>query len=493
MVTSNQPVNDSEPENTSVVDVRSLKEHLGFVLRSVGRHKLLAAAVFIFVVVGAGVGFAVLPKTYRVESRLLIRGDALLPSVAEPGRGLADADTAPLRSARDLITARDNLVALVQRTNLVEDWSRHRAPALRVKDLLFLKIFGPVSEKDRVNGLVDFLRRRLVVWDDAGGKPSEGTVTITVEWPDPQMAFRLVEAAQQGFIEARHIADMSAIAEGVAIIESHAANWRAEALEAEDAVRKVRVTRRPRAADPAAPAAAPLAAVAPAHREAPDPEAERLAVLLAAKQRVIADLEDMRGRTLADLQRRLAEQKAIYTDRHPFVISLNQSIAAMSQESPQLTALRREVKDLEAELARHTRKPVDGKADAPALTVPVRRVEPPRPNEVEDPEVEAARARLKFALEKYQHLRARADSVNLELEARRAAFKYRYAVVVPAELPKGPIRPKLMLVAPGALVAALVLAALAAVLADLRAGRLLETWQVEHALKLPVISEIRAR
>jgi uncharacterized protein involved in exopolysaccharide biosynthesis len=493
VATADQPMSEREADNANVVDFRSLTERLGFLMKTVRRHKLLATTVFMFVVAGAGLGLAVLPKTYRVESRLLIRNDALLPSVAEPGRGLADAESSPLRSARDMITARDSLVALIRRTDLLNQWSRSRAPVLRVKDLLFGKVYGPVSEQDRLEGFVNLLRRRLVVWDDASGRPNDGTVTITVEWPDAQMAFRLVEAAQQGFIEARHIADMSAIAEASSILETHAATWRAEALEAEDGLRKVRVSRR--SPGPSTVAAVPLAPrVVPRPREAPDPEAERLTVLLAAKQRVITDLEDLRRRNLADLQRRLAEQRAIYTDRHPYVVSIQQSIDALSQESPQLTTLRQEAKDLEAELTKHSPKVVDSRPELPALPQqPILRAEPPHRAELEDPEVDAARARLKFALDKYQGLRARADNVDLELEARRAAFKYRYTVIVPAELPRGPIRPKVALVAAGAIIAGLALGVLAAVLADLRTGRILETWQVERALKLPVISEVRVR
>lgn len=479
-------MSELEQDGGDLVDFASLKERFGFVLRSVRRHWALAAAVFIFVVAGAAVALAVLPKTYRVESRLLIRSDAVLPSVAEPGR--AEADSAPLRSARDVITARDNLLALIESTNLLAEWPRHRAPALRVKDLVDVKLFGPVSDAERVEGLVKLLRRRLVVWDDAGGRPNEGTVTIAAEWPDAEMAFRLVQAAQHGFTDARHLAEMSAIAEASSLLETGAASWRAEALAAEDAVRKVHASRPSRRAEPVAPMPAP---VVQRPRELPDPEGERLAAQLAAKQRVITDLEDVKRRNLADLQRQLAEQRAIYTDRHPYVIRLQQNIDALAPESPQLTALRQEAKALEAELRTHTRPPADTVVEAPAPALPSIRVELPRRDAIEDPGVEAARARLKFAVDKYQTMRARADSVKLELEARRAAFKYRYTVVVPAEMPKGPIRPRIALVVPGALLAAVVLAALAAVLMDLRAGRILEIWQVERTLKLPVIAELR--
>ncbi len=194
---------------------------------------------------------------------------------------------------------------------------------------------------------------------------------------------------------------------------------------------------------------------------------------------------------MADLQRRLAEQKAMYTDRHPDVIGIQQSIKALSQESPQLTALRREEKDLEVELMRHGVKPADSKAEPSPVLGQVLPVESQRRDEVEDPEVESARAHLRFAQDKYQSLRARADSAKLELEARRAAFKYEYTVVLPAEPPKGPIKPNVVTLEAAAVIAGVLLAVFATVFADLRAGRIVENWQVERLLELPVLAEVR--
>ncbi len=84
----------------------------------------------------------------------------------------------------------------------------------------------------------------------------------------------------------------------------------------------------------------------------------------------------------------------------------------------------------------------------------------------------------------------RIDSARIELDTARAAFKYRYAVLRPPILPSAPAKPKLPLLAIGALLAAAGLSVIAAVLADLRSGRLLETWQVERLLGLPVLGEM---
>jgi len=262
-------------------------------------------------------------------------------------------------------------------------------------------------------------------------------------------------------------------------------------VAAADELRRTRGTRHGQAAAPAQPP--PLApAPVPRANEPPDPEVERLSAVLAAKQRLITDLDDSRLRNLADLQKLLAEQKARYTDRHPSVIGTQERIDALAQESPEVTARRKEAEDLQAELLAHRGKPINRHVERP-LPASIPRLELPRRDETEEPEVESARARLKFALEKYQDLRARADNATLQLEARRAAFKYRYTVVVPAELPKGPSAPNVPTVGTAAVIAGALLAAFAAVCADLRGGRIVEAWQVERALDLPVLAELTGR
>jgi capsular polysaccharide biosynthesis protein len=101
-----------------------------------------------------------------------------------------------------------------------------------------------------------------------------------------------------------------------------------------------------------------------------------------------------------------------------------------------------------------------------------------------------ARAELRDAMDKYAALRAQVQAAQIDLETAQAAFKYRYSVLTPARLPRRPARPNVPLVLLAALLAAAGAAVLAAVLADLRAGRLVERWQVEALLGRPILGEL---
>jgi len=82
-------------------------------------------------------------------------------------------------------------------------------------------------------------------------------------------------------------------------------------------------------------------------------------------------------------------------------------------------------------------------------------------------------------------MRERIDSARIDLDTARAAFKYRYSVVIPPQVPRGPIKPKTPLVMAGAVIAGLVLALFATTFADFRAGVVLKHWQLEDLLGRP--------
>ena len=53
------------------------------------------------------------------------------------------------------------------------------------------------------------------IWVDA----TPDTVSIGIHFPDPELAFDLVEAALQNFLEARRTAEISSIEEAITILE----------------------------------------------------------------------------------------------------------------------------------------------------------------------------------------------------------------------------------------------------------------------------------
>jgi uncharacterized protein involved in exopolysaccharide biosynthesis len=476
-----------EGDNPDLFDYQALRNYLGFVLGAAVRRKFLAFGIFAGILALTVGALRVLPRTYHVESKLLAQRNQTIAALSNPGRSLGW-DDVPLRAATETVLRHDNLVSLVQRTDLVRRWPMIRAPLPRLKDRIALAIRGPVSPEDQQAALVGLLGVQLKV------AIGDGTVTISIDWPDAGTAFELVEAAQQNFLEARHVAEVSTVSEAISLLEAHALRLRAtidasveqisHATDAKAAAKPERapVVRRPR----------------PPREPTVDPEVAQLQVMLEGKRRAIKDLEDFHARRLTELQSRLADQKRIYSDLHPAVIEVQERVDALQRQGPaQLYTLHQEERDLENELLQ--RRGTTNRAELAfqktslgPLPAHILRLErEARELETDDPAVEHAKGELQFAMSKYGALLDRIDSARMELDTSRAAFKHRYTVIAPAERPREPIKPNRPRVLFSALIGGLAMALLAATAADIRSGRILERWQVERQVGVEVLADVR--
>jgi uncharacterized protein involved in exopolysaccharide biosynthesis len=488
---------DIESESAHLVDLKLISNLVSYLFGSIGRHKLLSFGLFLGIFGAAVSSLFLLPKTYHVDTKLLTQRNMAL---ALKGDNQGDD---PGRSAAETVMRRDNLVAMVRQTNLLHEWYNHRAPLMRVKDFVVKAVTKPETEQQTLEWMADVLAKRMTV-----DTPSAGTIEIAIEWPDPNMAFRLVDAAQQNYLEARHATEITAIAEQVAILQNHAAALRTDIDTSVDAIEKLRAERlaKPVAEAPDAATKLPTApstmAGAPArHSTEPDPELAQLKVTIEAKQRAINDLEEFRRRRLNELNASLAEKRAMYTDNHPTIIDLRQTIASLSTESPQVQVLHADLERLQREFDEKS-----ASAAAESRVVPVINsggptgAPPPLPGSIirieqepaddRDPAMMYARTQLRDAMEKYSTLRAQIGTAQIDFDTAEAAFKYRYSVVDPPVLPKGPAKPKPLAVALAGLLGGLLVAIFAAVAVDLRRGRFVARWQVERALDLPILAEI---
>ena len=498
--------------STSLFDRRDrekVRNYASFLRGSVRRHRLLVAAVFVTIVGGAVGSLLVLPKTYHVETKALAQPNSAL-TVRGDGPG-ADSLT---RVAADTVLRHDNLLALVQQTNLLEYTKEHRAPAQVARDAILKTLrVREDSGADQLDALVTRLEKKLSVWtSDSGNTASGSTVTIAIEWPDGPMACRLVDAAQRAFLDARYAREITALSESIAILQKHTSSLQEDIDIAVSSIEKMRI---PSGGLPAGPPETPAArprwlptrpATVP-RVPATTPELRDLQGQVAAKERAIQELESLRRQRLSELQAQLAEARTTYTESHPTITNLKQSLAALAVDSPQLAGLRLEAASLREQYDSRSARPSDLTppaivwTTAPSPLAGAAAGTPPQvPGDVlrlaldlredRDPGMVYARGQLRDAMDKYAALRTQIQSAQIDLETAQAAFKYRYTVVTPAHLPKSATAPNVPLVVLVALLAGLLGGLLLAVLADVRRGRLLERWQIERLLERPIIGDI---
>jgi uncharacterized protein involved in exopolysaccharide biosynthesis len=481
-----ETVEPLEPQGTNsddLFDVRQLISAAAFAGRAIKRRKLLAIGSFILVLGATAAVVQMWPRTYHVQAKVLAQRNGMMPAISNPARAIPPDADSPTRSAAEVILRHDNLLAMIEKTDLIRRWELTRAPILVLKDRVYAILRDKPTAEERLDAFVGLLEQRLVV-----SVFPEETISIDIDWPDPQLAYELVRAAVDNFLEERRTGETSAIAESVSILE-HSADVLQQDVTAKFAALQLAQTRRSQTArgpasnpsqappaSPSAPAASPTDAPTVFTRLIGDPETARLKLALESKQQDLAELEDGRRQQLSELQAQLAKDLTIYTENHPAIVNLRQTIASISRGSSQMTALRQETIALEAQyaaaLANERAAPPTGEPMIHAADVPVGADgrDAREPVDVRDPLDDDANPevmRLKGELGELADIRARLESARIELATSRAAFKYRYTVVRPAQVPRRPSKPNVPAVLIAGVLGAFLLALAAPIGAEL--------------------------
>ncbi len=475
------PPQEIEGAEADLFDYTKLRDYCGFVAGSVRRHRKLAFAVFAGISLLGWAALVVLPKMYHSEIKIQAQRNQVISTLAGLDRSW-DFD-APTRAASDLVLRTDNLVSLVRKTNLAATWDGNRAPIQKLKDALLRLVRKPLTADDKEDMLVGTLEKQINV------VTAEETVVIEVDWWDALTAYRLTVAAYENFLEARQFKEVSAVSEAIGILESRSEEEREKVNASVDKVLQLRGPVKLKGTT-----AQPVRLLV--RRPPPiDPEVQRLRDALQAKQQAITELAEFRRRRIAELESKMAGLQQVYSEFHPEVVDLRETIRQQqATEPPQLLALREEYRRLEQEYQQHGGPAFDAqKANNRVAAIPVEalRLTQTSADEVEQPEIEQAKNELRYEVGRYATLIERIDAVKLERETQRAAFRYRYGVLRPATMPIAPTKPKPALVLIAAALAGVLLGITAAVMTDLRSRKIYQRWQVERLLGMQVLAEVK--
>jgi uncharacterized protein involved in exopolysaccharide biosynthesis len=481
-----------ERAQAQIFDWEQIRDYLGYLRNAVLRHKLLALTTFL---VTAALALAIakfLPRSYYAEASLLPKRSSTIAALVNPERIPAldpdppnmlrppgEVDSVTLAASRALMR-RENLVALIKRVNLLDRWEATRTPLLRLKDMLMQYISGRPSEDIKLDAMVGMLEKRLSV--DTGN----GRVVISILWPDPQLAYELVDAAQQSFLEARQKEELAAINDALDILQLHekqaADQTQATLLQFEKVFAEIMVERRRAIGDPRVGGFNTNQHLA------------EMRFLIRAKRRAIADAEEKHNRRLEEMQAELMEQRKLYGAGHPTLVEQEQRVAALrAQGSPQVKVLQNEENELEREYERFGGQSVPFPDEPMPDPFGLERVLTSiLPAVSENPKAALALDELRARIIAQNQLRRRIDAAKMERDISQASFKYRYTLLTPAGYPSRPVKPNAKLIAIVGIVAGFVLGIFAALARDVLSGRLLQAWQVKRSLGLPVLAELDA-
>ena len=481
----------SQDDEDGGLDAGKVADVIGYVLRVPRRQgaafvALLLAALAVVVLV-----YGFYPRTYSTEVKILAQRNLVLPALGNPNRTVPREADNPTKNVADAILQHDNLVGLIKQVDLVDRWESSRPAVLRLKDRIGRRLFGPQTEKEQMRSIEGVLEKRLIVTND------DNTITITAEWTNAQMAYDLASAVEKNFIDARYDAEISVINDAIDILEQHANEEHSRFDDARNDFESIEL----RVPKPKTSSSSATAHAAPAPRAAPssavstvDPEVLRA---LEDKRAAIQQAEGERAARIAELNRQLSDALVTYRPEHPTVIALKQKLNDAQAEPPDLARLRNEERSLIDKVAVNTPPLAAAIAHAstgtPAAATIAALTGGSSPLLVEeDPAVTVARMKLQQSAQKYADLETRIDGAKIELDIAKTAHKYRYNVIRPAEVSKRPSRPNSAGLFVGLLVFALGLSFGGGVLRERRRGVLVERWQIERGLGLPILGEQEA-
>jgi uncharacterized protein involved in exopolysaccharide biosynthesis len=482
-----------ESENERLIDTDLILNWLKFTAGSIWRNRVIAA-VTCAVTFGTIWALAVTwPKTYHSYGRLLVQQNEVMPSLVNPNRTVPQEGAAPTWAAQEIVRSRQNLLAIMKEINLLEEWERSRPALAKARDWIFSWVRESPGEAARLEALAGVLEERIQVVSETEG--SDGIVTFTAQWRDPRIAHQLVDKSMHNFLEYRRVTQMSAISDSIVILDRSIQDLESQINTTISQLRR-RSTTRPaaiRRTGPATRAALPTG---------PSPETTvrlaRLKSALELRQQEVMRQDAARAQQLAETQARLAAAQTIYTDGHPTVVALRQAMSQLSREPPELAAARREAQNLEleydalstkisveTEAAERAKAAMSQQPSFTSVSAPVPSVDIASLINGGDP-TEPVSLRLRVEMAQLAAVRERANAARAELASSEVGFKYQYSILRPAQLPRRPIAPNVPLILAAGAVFSLLLAVAVALGLDLFRGRILEAWQVERQVGVPV-------
>ena len=460
----------------------ALRERVSEATRSARRRKGLSFVVVMICGALTVLGAIFAPRTYEVEARVLVQRTSALTGGQQQYVSPEEMRN-QAKEYEEQVLAHDNILAIVRQKNLVARWDDMRQPHRRLIDKINAKLGKQApTDEEKFEALVSNIQHRIKVWVDAT------TVTVKLDWSEPEAARDIVDAAVKNFLEARFQSEVGVIPERLKILEasvtqSHqdleaAANELVRLQKANDPHKRVQVM------IPTLPKGVNERRIDEA---AVDPA---LKARLDGVRQQIGVYQETRLRRVAELNQELIQKRQTLAEGHPEVIALKQTIAQVDRDAPQVAKLRAEERQILDEISAR-QKEAAARAAAEPKIVP-KATAAPKP---EAPVVLAGAKNVQDAqvlfdavTRKYSEVVNQLDAARIEMKTAEAAFKNRYKVTHPAEMPAGPKRPvALIAIAIGVLSTILAVLAVAA-LADRFSGIFFEPRDVRDRLGLPVFA-----
>lgn len=461
---------DDEPQVSMTDRVREAA-------RSASRRKLLSAAMILLGIALTVVAAMLAPRTYGVEGRILVtRTQTLGAGGANTFPQTGDEQKALAKEYVEQVIARDNIISIVQQTKMVDRWDKMRQPHRRLIDAVNEKLGTPMPTDDqKFEALVRMIEARLRVDVDAT------TVTFSLDWTEPESARDIVQAAVDNFQKKRFQVEVGVLPEQLRATQQKVDEKRKQVGDLFDKWQQAEAAKNP--TKPGTKFVAQTRDVAVVEAGGDPALAKKLELVRAD----IAAREDAKKQRLMELNNKLSEMQATYAPGHPDMIALKANIASTQQDPPELVSLRAQERTIREEYEASKNRGTTKKE-----TVMVAQPGAPDPGVPTTPRsAEDLKGLYELARTQYGEMQYELEKKKAEQQSQELAFKNRYSVTKPPEVPGAPKKPVSLIAAVVGLFATIAFALFVASVADRFSGVFFEPRDVRDRLGLPVFANMR--
>jgi uncharacterized protein involved in exopolysaccharide biosynthesis len=188
------------PDGGELIDLGQGKLWLGFVVRSLRRHKKRALITFLTIsALGAFFGLSA-PKQYYAEAQLTAKSEIIGLSGVDPN--LRQSNVPPAVQAKSDIIEIKNLEKIVTDLKLDEATNTGEGALARTKRKLFETIFGAPDPKQKRETVINDLRAALSVTLDDREQVKE-SIQVGILWSDPVQAKQILDEVAANWLANR--------------------------------------------------------------------------------------------------------------------------------------------------------------------------------------------------------------------------------------------------------------------------------------------------
>jgi uncharacterized protein involved in exopolysaccharide biosynthesis len=192
-------------DGAELIDLGQGKLWIGFVLRSLKRHKKRAVIVMSIMTLLAGLSALSSPKLWASGMQIVAKSDSSAFAAVDPSKNVA---RVPALLAETNIKSQANLESLVDELGLDKSITAEGA-LVKGKRKLFEKVFGAADPTKKREETIAELRSALSVrFDDR--EQVKQNIFVDILWKDPVEAKTILDKVAVNYIASRRLDDLAA-------------------------------------------------------------------------------------------------------------------------------------------------------------------------------------------------------------------------------------------------------------------------------------------